>query len=720
MMLKVNGEFLDFDGDIDVDRQVRVFEEIDAAAGDFSYSFNLPWTSQNLKALGFPLPDNKSKTVYRSNDAEILGDDGITIFRGSLRVEIPRTNIDIQCSFFSGNSNWFAMLTGDMTTLRLSQYNVEQTEANIRASWLKDSGIVWPIIDTGTLITRSNEDLKTEDFTPAFYVKTLMFETFQQAGIKLAGELLDTWRYQHMTLAANGRSQEAIDNRSAYVLKTTTQVFPNVPPGPSVRLTFEDDINYPYFDGSQNNFDTTLDRYTADIKMRLKVDIALTLSDPIATSQAFISVRRSGVNYILYTENVSGLTAPFSKSLFINLNAGEYVDIFISTDSLDNVSVTGGTIRFTPTYLYQAFGNTSVPKWTKQEFVNNILTLFNVIPSYDSYNKTLTLNLFNNLKSKPPIDISEFVTVIETNYADFISNYGRQNKFSYQESDIETLREYNVSKYLKYGVGSIACDNDFIPESVDVVESDFSAPVSYVNGAFDMSMERIEFVEFDTEESEITTVTDPGFNIARFSVTDDIFEVNDLVRISESTNPAYNGDWLVVTVGVGYIQCSGPVFDTDATAKIEKLLHKFTTDDNVYLFLNIPNYQINKASSLNLFNINNNFFFNASIAYFNLLNTNRQINKDFKQGLSFGEIDDPLFYQRTLLEDYWSEFGRILNDPVKPRIDANLPWKVHNDIDFLRPLMIRTLETTNLYYLNLERGYKGSHLPCELELIKLP
>lgn len=718
MMLKVNGEFLDFDDEIDVDRQVKLFEEIDSAAGDFSYSFSLPKTSKNLKALDFPLPDNKTKTVYQTNDAEIIGDDGLTVFRGSVRTEII-TETDIQCSFFSGNSNWFAMLTGDMTSLRLSDYDVEQTASNIRDSWEQRSGIVWPILDAGGMSTRSYVDFKTEDFIPCFYVKTLMFEAFQQSGIKIAGELLDDWTYNNMIIAANGRSQEEVNNRTSYVLKTSNQLLPNVPPGPSVRLTFDDDTNYPYSDGSQNNFSTTLDRYTADIKMRIKIDLALTLTSPFGVSQAFVSVRKNGVNFILYTLEFTS-TGSLQKTIFMNMDAGDYTDIFVSTDSLDTVNITGGTIRITPTYLYYASGSAVVPKWTKQEFVNNILGLFNVIPSYDSYNKTVTLNLFEKLKAKDPIDISEYVQVFETDYSEFISDYGKVNKFLYQETDIDNLNDYNISRFIKYGVGVIDCANDFIQESVDVLESDFAAPISYLNGVFDMSMERIQFVEFDTEETEITSVSAPGFGIARFNVADEIFEVNDLVRISESSNEAYNGDWVVQTVGAGYIQCVGPVYDTNATAKIEKLLHKFTTEDNVYIFINIPDYSLSNVKPGSLFFLDQSAFSSAAIAYFNLLNTNSQINKDFKQGLSFGEIADPLFYQRTMLQTYWPTFEKILNDPVKLRADANLPWKIHNDIDFLRPLMIKTLETTNLYYLNLERGYKNSSTPTELELIKLP
>lgn len=718
MMLRVNGEYLDFDEDIEVDRQVKLFEEIDATAGDFSYSFNVPWTSKNIKALGFPFPDNRDKTVYQTNDAEIIGDDGITIFRGSVRPEIVIEQVSIQCSFFSGNSNWFLLLSGDMSSLNLSRYDVEQTEENIRNSWPLTSGIVWPILDTGGLITRSNADLKTEDFTPCFYVKTLMFELFQQSGLKITGELLKDPLYNSLIVASNGRSIEEINNRSAYALKDVPQALSSS----SAIVTWDNDSLFPYFNGSQNNFDLSTG-YNADIKMSIQIDLNVTFDlnqlIPPAAATAAVEVYIDGVVQDQYP--VFDTNPIFTRSLRYSLSANQTLSIrSFYGPTTSSGSITQATIKVTPIYLYKAFGNAAAPKLTKQEFVNNIFSVFNVIPAYDSYSKTIILNLFEGLKHKEPIDISDYITNIETDYTEFISDYGKKNNFFFQETDIDNLNEYNVSTFLKYGTGVITVNNDYLQQSVDILESDFASPISYINGAFDMSMERIQFVEYDTENSEITDVSTPGFGIARFGVTDDIFEVNDLVRISESTNSTYNGDWLVVTVGSGFIQCSGPVFDTDSTATIEKLIHKFTTEDNVYLFLNIPNYSIAKASGLAEVFVNDNFYFNASIAYFNLLNTNRQINKDFKQGLSFGEIDNPLFYQRTILETYWPTFQRILNDPVKLRADANFPWKIHNDIDFLRPIMIKTLETTNLYYLNLERGYKNSSIPTEIELIKLP
>jgi len=170
MMIKVNGEYLDFDDTIEIESQIKLFEEISTANGEFSYSFELSKTSNNLKLLGFPFPDS-IKSIYQNVACEIIDNSGFKVYTGSLQIE-NITDV-INCSFFGGNSDWFALLSEPISSLPLYKYNVDLTVANIQASWLKDSGIVFPIIDTGVLVSRSYTNLKVEDFTSCFYVKTL-------------------------------------------------------------------------------------------------------------------------------------------------------------------------------------------------------------------------------------------------------------------------------------------------------------------------------------------------------------------------------------------------------------------------------------------------------------------------------------------------------------------------------------------------------------------
>jgi hypothetical protein len=48
-----------------------------------------------------------------------------------------------------------------------------------------------------------------------------------------------------------------------------------------------------------------------------------------------------------------------------------------------------------------------------------------------------------------------------------------------------------------------------------------------------------------------------------------------------------------------------------------------------------------------------------------------------------------------------------------------MPANVYRSIDFLRPLLIQTLDTSNIYYANLMSGYRSSYEPFRIELIKL-
>src|SRR5688572_13920014 len=110
MMIKVSNEFLEFDELIEMEKQIKLFEDISTTDGDFSYSFELQKTLLNTKLLGNPFPDNISKPVYQQIPAKILSDSGAETYDGYIRVE--RITEVYHCSFFAGNNNWFVEITG--------------------------------------------------------------------------------------------------------------------------------------------------------------------------------------------------------------------------------------------------------------------------------------------------------------------------------------------------------------------------------------------------------------------------------------------------------------------------------------------------------------------------------------------------------------------------------------------------------------------------------
>ena len=158
MMIRVSNEFLDFDNDIEVEKQIKLFEDIATTDGDFSYQFEVPKTLNNTRLFQNPFPDNINKPVYQKIPAELLSDSGAEVYKGYIRIERV-TNV-YACSFFAGNNNWFSRITGLLQELDFSAYDIDNNEVTIIDSWSQAEGLVFPLIDNGSLITRSFAQLK--------------------------------------------------------------------------------------------------------------------------------------------------------------------------------------------------------------------------------------------------------------------------------------------------------------------------------------------------------------------------------------------------------------------------------------------------------------------------------------------------------------------------------------------------------------------------------
>lgn len=736
MMIKVNNDYLDFNDLVEMESQAKLFEDIETSDGDYSYDFDLPKTQKNIKALR-PFPDDTLKSVYNKIPAQLISDSGLQIYDGYIRVE--QITDTFKCSFFAGNNNWFGLLSGPLSDIDFSEFDVDQNTGTIALSHSSTEGVVFPLVDNGGLITRGYRLTKVEDYVGAIYVKTVFKKIFQHHSIKIKGDLINDPAYNAIVTMKNAKSQTEIDAASSYAGKTTT----TARPGENVqyKVTFQTDTVFPYNDGSLDSFDITNSIYTAPYTMRAHIEVSLKPSIVDASYNNRIYLHINGVwTFVDIGLTVGGLynaPSPGSDELFtldrvITLQQGDTVEIYSewqqSGGSTQN-DVLSGSVKITPEYIYSVFGNAVVPKWSQAQYVSNVLRIFNVIPSFNPKTKTLTLNYFEKIKSTEAIDLSPYISSTIVDYKEFISNYGKRNVFQYSDVDFGDLRSYNIQNFFKYGAGYLQSTNQFLSDSEDVIESDFSNPIDYQNSIFDMSMSRTNLIEHDTSDNyDIMGVADSGGSALITTLVNNLL-VGDLVRISDSTNETYNGDWRLASKSAIYVvgtenrvdmTLNDLPFDTDATASITKLIPKYNDTDDVYLLWNVPFYTTNKFSgydSIKLETGNRTFM---SFAYFSLLDLNRQVNTDYKQSLTFGDIEDPLFYQRTILQTYWGLFGKILNDPVKLISTANIPYNIFLKIDFLRCITIKTMETTNKYYLNRHTGYTGSELDSTLELIKLP
>jgi hypothetical protein len=712
MLIKIGSGYLDFNDSIEIERQAKLFEEISTSDGDFSYQFSAPKTSNNIALLQNPFPDASSKIVYNKLDCQLLDDAGNQLYLGSLRVEKVTTVFEL--SFFGGNNNWFSLLSGSLRSLDWTEYDLDLTNANIQTAIFNTSGLVFPTVDNGLLHLRGYPLLKVEDFIAGIYAKSVFKKVFDSHAIKLQGTFMEDPNFLSAVTQSNPKNEEFIASKSAFIGKTTTQSFVAAA-GVSVQITWDDDSNAPYF--NNGNFSLTTESYTADVKMLMKIDIFLScqqvLADPIRFNT---ETRVNGATVDEFaTSNPSTELFTVSTTVRVDLEIGDVVDFAINKRFLeaDNFDILSATVKFTPIFVYKVVGNSIVPDWTQQQYVANFLRLFNCITSYNSLTKTLTIDTFENIKSKAAIDLSPYVSETEVDYRDFISNYGKNNYLSFNELSNDDIR----ANFIGYSKGVIEVDNDFLKDSEDIIESDFTQPIGYINPVFDAHFEKTDLVQFEEDiQVDITAVSDSGTGEARFAVAEDEFALSDMVRISDSTNPAYNGDYMVSSLGAGYIELSGVSFDVDARAKATKMNFIYNDSSDVYVLHHVPLYQVADFSGLTFFRLENTDLETLAYAFFNLMDTGRQVNEDFKLSLSFSN-NNTLCYQQTMTEQYFREFSRILNNPVKLICIMYLPHLIYRRIDFLSPVKINTAETFNLYYVNRITGYEGGD--CTMELIRI-
>lgn len=708
MIIKVGDDILDFNGDIDIEKNSKLFEQINDTKGDFSYTFEIPFTSINIKILTVPLADVLDKKIYRYIDCDLLDTDGYLLYKGFIRVD--RTDYEhnkFDCSFFSGNANWITLLAPQISDINFTDFDTIVNIPNIENSWSNTDGLVFGFVDSGNLITRRHNRTIPEEWVPQLFCKTIFKSIFNSHSIKVEGDLLNDFIFNNLLICGNTHNEQEIEDRTVYVGKTVEQ---DVTASGTI-ITF-DSLSYPYNNSVNNNFDLPNNRYISDASTKLKIEFNF----QYVTGLAQVELFKNGVAIADIESLTTGSTAGV---LYVNVIPGDYIQ-FVVIAFFPVLKILSGTLKITPIFLYDIKGRDIVPKWSQAQFIKNVLSLFNVCSDYDVFSKTLTINFFDGIKQKEPIQLPDTIQVENTDFVEFISNYGKNNYFKYKNSDDEDIRKYNVNTFIEYGQGNIIANNDYLQLSITVLDSDFSAPLSYINLPFgSMSMERMKIFTIESSNSVNITGINNNSGYCRFNTDQDVLQSGDLVTLEMDHVTQYDGDWVVSNVGAGYFDIIDAIYIAGDTGVAKIDIIKTSNNDSVFLFVNTGQRPVSDFSNIDRVYISNTPETSIVYNYFNLLNINKPINTIFKQGLSFGSINNNLSYQRSLLDTYWTGFQRVLNDPVKLYVSALLPKVKFTEITSLRPTFIETEQSSNLYYVNRITSYKNSYTACTMELIKL-
>ncbi len=736
MMLKVNDSYLDFTADVEMERQVKLFERVAEAVGDFSYSFTIDGGKVNRTALEMFSINQNNKIIYTKIPASLEDDNGRQLFSGFIKVERDRTK-EIDCSFFSGNNNWFNDLDFNIRDFDFSEYDLDWSKTDIVATESATSGILFPVIDTGALADRSYVNWHIDDMHPFVYVKDIINTLLNKSGISLAGDILQDWRYTRLITSNSTAAspQEEVNDRKVFVNKSTTQSIPAGFPGENYYVVTFPNVTLNYYTGTL--WDSGAHEFTADVDMI--IDIKLTMNaEPLVNNSLQIYIKVNGNNiydkngYLIFPSFAFG-PGPYTQSgtySRVRLAAGDVLNInalFVS--STGTADINSATLTITPIRIYKAFTNYLLPDVKAKDFVASIFAKFNTVINYNAVDKVLNVNLFKNVIREEEEDISEHIDVsaIEEDYTELIADYGKVNLFSYSDSDEEAIKRYNDGSLYPFGSGVIESGNELTEPLVTVLDSPFIASMENNDNPFKTFLPRFGWRSIsDGDLSEEAIVADNSGPSSTLNFIMPGLYIGDLVRISNSTNQDYNGEWIVsaVTTVSGLtteFRVAGLLYNGDATVDVQKLVIDFNDSDEQALLLALPNI------SLTDFTIGSTLFYadtssvsgasTPATAYF--YKPIQGLNVDgYTESLAYDAPNIENGHQYTMIDSYWKDFEIILRDPIKFKSLANLPTNVFDNV-YTGPKRITTSRGTSKYFFNKITGYKGEEKACEVQLIKL-
>lgn len=711
MMLKVNGDLLDFNADIEIERKVKLFENISENSGDFSYEFQIPDTDYNRLKLGIQDINIVDKIIYRETDTELLSDSGEIIHYGFLKVRNTEDGF-INTSFFSGNSNWISKLPSQLRDVNLNSYNKSHQDT-LNAPLLRDanSGVIFPFMDSGLLSTRNARVLNFDDYRPWIYVKTVVESVLNQSGIKFEGDIKNDPIFNKLVITNNSNEwyQQFINDRSCSVQKTSDQI---IPIGVPTKITYERE-SFPFYNGG--NFDLTNDVYEADVPMYVKVELYFTGSgNGLLVKNGTPPVGLNGIN-----ADISGVESGFTFFIYnrILLNTGDYIEARGFGDITE-----GAYFKVTPVGFPIVYANSILPDWSTSEFLDAVFNLFNTVIDFNSINNTCSVNLFKNVSKNEEQDLSQYISrEISTDYFEFIDEYGKVNTFRYVDVDLDEVKQYKVVNRIPFGGGDILINNNYVKPTASVVDSPFANMINYDNPIFEANIAKAPLVSASEGDTvEVTSVSNSG-TFARFNCSaDHNYSVGDLVRLSGFTE--YSGDGIVESIPAStQFTLTRYLYVATDTGESTKLSVDID-DSECHIGLVVPSV-LSSTFGFGSYSIHNGSysqsFSQAHYIYFSKKLTGESM--DSANGdLSFGDINLQNYDTKVnMVDNYFSEFKRILNDPIKKIYEMYLPEKVFRGLTFSRPVRVSSVDGNSLFYLNRISGYKGSHLSCEVELIKL-
>ena len=657
--------------------------------GSLTNDFAIPATAENVSALGYSsLLEIVAQEVTHSKKIDaVLIANGQAISRGYVQiVEANYLDRTITISFFGGNSDWVAKMSGkSIRDVDLSGFNHEWTLDTIRNSWTNTEGYIYPLINYGDLdgFDFGQNAFYTEDFYPALYQKTLLAYAFSEIGYKIDGSFINEFPYQRAIIPFSEKSFFSSPEFADTFVGSMTgqqlyqQTFTTVPQDITENLIFTTAVQNDY-----NSFSTFSNQFKAEknetFKMRLVVSITnfqITNTGGLGTDVSSLAIQAVDTvgNVAMQPQTILELTGTgtdtisgtyvfefdwvAAKDTFLNAQftfttdsttatsvqyVAQYDTYTLSCDGIDRTMREGDTVELA--YV--------MPDIQVLDIVRDMVQRHGLIVSTNDYTQTVSFDRFELMPKKDAADWSDKVSVSgvhRLNFTEANSSYARVNLWKYKSSseDDESLYEYDTENSQPLGQGQIEIQNEFLKDEKTLYQSVFKA----------------------------TVMTDPFGNNAGLYVPE------------------------IVRYGYGQAEEFSP------GARILYVLPNALISDLTLSIISIAN-------------ISGTFVSNIAYAYFYKFGSGSDYDY-MTDMLSYGSIDQPNVIGETLISSNYRELSNILNNGKSVEVSVQLREHEFASIDFSAPVYINSGFINGYFFINEIENYQGGNKLCNVKLIEI-
>jgi hypothetical protein len=457
-MIKVliKGQQVDLMGgeEIATTHAVSDIGDINNRNGIYSNTFALPKTTNNDAIFdNCRVHNSASRLPYLLLECTVI-DSGVE-FNGFARLESVGDEYELY--FLSGNADFYKAIEGKMLSdLNLSDLNHVWNRATIAASFLKNEGYTYPLIDysadsPNTYIDNDSIYIDSRQLLPGVYLKTLVDRIISEAGFTKEGAIFNMPLYNQLVIPKTDfelgvNTPQWVSDREI-IVTSNGQTF-ETPSPEKVKFTnrVKDIFNFWDLSGATSTsppfaLDNFLFMYGENFAGSIEVYLE------IEGMSAFIDLYEDNGNFneriLIKREQI---TAPVN-SITINHDfshalgsAKRYYVIIDRYDTFGVFKVNYGTFKITNVpntkrFTHNLLASDFVEKLSQSEVITQVMLMFGLVPIFNQRKRHIKFIPFKEIianKSKA-VDWTNKLDLSSSPKTTFKPSYAQINGFKYKE-----------------------------------------------------------------------------------------------------------------------------------------------------------------------------------------------------------------------------------------------------------------------------------------------